>query len=124
MRGRNPSKLILETRVLLVGCGLCILGAGCTPYAVPLPALSTKKTAEVMSVQEDRDMVTMGAHYLSVEKPSVDWQKARTDATAYCVEWKGMDYAEPVGPTRRECMTYSGTDCIRFAIVGDYQCMR
>ena len=102
----------------------CVGMTGCMPMAVPLPALPTKKTAEVMSVQEDRNMVTMGAPYLSLEKPTVNWHQARTDAVQYCLEWKGMAHAEPVGPTRRECLAYSGTDCIRYAIVGDYQCER
>ena len=94
------------------------------PYDLPTPSVPTKKTAEVISFAAERDMVTMGAPYLSLERPTVDWQAARGLAAEFCLAQFGMSHAEPVGATRRECLTFAGTDCIRFAIVGDYQCSR
>ncbi len=117
MRGRITA---IHFGVIL---GLSGLGAGCTPYNVPI-SIPTKKTAEVLSVQDDRDMVTMGSPYLYLEKPDVDWGRARIDAAQHCEQWKGMSQAEPVGVTRRECMSWAGGDCVRYAIVGDYRCVK
>ena len=104
--------------MLLVNLG------GCSPYTIPMPAASVQKNAVVLSMNEERDMVTMGANYVFLEKPVVNWQQARSAAVEHCIEWRGMPNAEPVGPTRRECLTYSGSDCVRWAIMGDYQCHR
>ena len=111
-----------QTMVLLGFALLVSQLGGCSPYAIPIPAVATKKVAEVISLSDERNMVTMGAPYTFMEKPTVDWHQARSDAAAQCAQWKGLSQAEPVGPTRRECLTYAGTDCIRYAIVGDYHC--
>jgi hypothetical protein len=88
--------------------------------AVSIP---TNNVAEVISVSDERDMVSMGSPYLYLEKPDVDWGRAREDAAAYCRECKGMSQVEPIGTTRRECLSWVGGDCTRFAIVGDYRCV-
>ena len=121
MRVVVGSKLGWSITLLL---GLIVGITGCSPYAIPMPAASVQKTAVVLSMNEERDMVTMGANYVFLEKPVVDWQQARSAAVEHCIEWRGMPNAEPVGPTRRECLAYSGSDCVRWAIMGDYQCHR
>ncbi len=101
---------------------ITLLAAACSMTNIPIK-VPTKKTAEVISAQEDRDIVTMGAPYLYVEKPDVDWGKARQDAIKYCQEWRGYNHAEPVGNTRRQCTSQVGSDCVRYSLVGDYQCL-
>ena len=89
------------------------------PVTIPI-----NKTAEIISTIDDRDMVQMGAYYLYLEKPKVDWGAARVGAEMHCLETRGMTRAEPVGPTRHECQTQmSDGSCARYAIIGDYQCL-
>ena len=102
---------------------VAVLVASCyTPYNLPV-RVETNKTASVMSVNDSRQMVTMGSPYIYLEKPDVDWAKARVDAAEVCKERTGLAGAEPVGRTRRECMSQVGSDCVRYAIVGDYRCI-
>ena len=101
---------------------ILLLAGGCSMTSVPIK-VPTKKTAEVISAQDHNDTVTMGAPYLYLEKPDVDWGKAREDAIKYCQEWRGFNHAEPVGNTRRQCTSQVGSDCVRYALVGDYKCL-
>ena len=104
-------------------CGTLILVlAGCTtPLGTPVK-LPTKKEPEVMGVDDDRRIIKMGAPYLYVEEPDMDWSNARELALAMCKQRWGSTSAEPVGRTRRECLSEMGSNCTRWAIIGDYQC--
>ena len=109
--------------VSLLCTALCFsLLAGCTPYSVPI-RIKTDKTAKVISVDDSRQIITMGSPYVYLEKPDVDWAQARVDAAAMCRKRTGHELAEPVGNTRRECLRQVGTDCVQYAIVGDYRCI-
>ena len=105
-----------------LGAGLALFLCSCSMNSIPVK-VPTKKTAEVISAQDHNDTVTMGSPYLYLEKPDVDWGKARQDAIKYCQEWRGFNHAEPVGHTRRHCLSQVGSDCVRYALVGDYQCL-
>ena len=93
---------------------------------VPLPMkVPTNREATVQGTIEDRNIVHMGATYLPLENPSVDWAGARLAAEKYCLEWKGLARAEPTGPTRHECAQLTTTgSCLQYRIVGDYVCTR
>ncbi|MEM7078641.1 MAG: YecR family lipoprotein [Pseudomonadota bacterium] len=113
----------LVTRLLSSG-GLLpvLLLAGCSYSNIPV-RIPTTKTAEVLEVDRDTNIVRMGSPYLYLEKPDVDWGQAREDAAAQCAKEHGFTDAEPVGTTRRECLSWNGGDCVRYAIVGDYRCI-
>ncbi len=106
----------------LVGLSVLVLTGCYTPYNLPI-RVDTNKTAEVMGVDDSRQMITMGSPYIYLEKPDVDWAQARIDAAEMCKKRTGHDYAVPEGPTRRQCMSQVGADCVRYAIVGDYKCV-
>lgn len=101
---------------------LILLLAGCTPYNLPV-SVPTNKVAEVYGVDDAKNLVTMGAPYLYVEKPDVDWSKAREEAAAVCLQRRELANAEPVGNTRRECVSTVGSSCVKYALLGDYRCI-
>ncbi len=107
-------------RIVLPILAMALLG--CTPYNLPI-SIPTSKTAELISFDRQRGIVTMGAPYLYLEKPDVDWGQARQEAIKLCEEWKGHKHAEPTGKTRKRCVSNVGSNCVRYALAGDYQCM-
>ncbi len=99
------------------------LTAGCAaPLGIPI-SIPVNKTASVFEVDDARQMVTMGAAYSRFEDPTVDWGAARGLAVETCMKRHEMPQAEPKGRTRRECVQQVGSDCMGFAILGDYQCL-
>ncbi|XOV83998.1 MAG: YecR family lipoprotein [bacterium] len=98
------------------------LFSGCTPYNLPV-SIPTNKTAEVFGVDDTRGVVTMGAPYLYLEKPDVDWAQARIEAAEVCMQRRELANAEPVGNTRRECVSTAGNKCLKYALLGDYRCI-
>ena len=112
--GRCASVIYVALTLMLTGCY--------TPTNLPV-RVDTNKTAQVMEVDDTRGMVTMGSPYVYLEKPDVDWAAARLEAAAVCEKRLGKAHAAPVGPTRRTCISQVGSDCVRYAIVGDYECL-
>jgi hypothetical protein len=97
--------------------------AGCTtPLGSPVK-VPTNKDAEVMGVDDAKHIVKMGASYLYLEEPKVDWSGARAEAAKICQQRWGSAVVEPVGRTRRECLTELGSNCTRWAMIGDYKCV-
>ena len=97
--------------------------SGCTtPLGTPV-RLPTDKTPEVMGVDDDLRIVKVGAPYSYLEKPTMDWSSARSVAVEVCKKRWGAAVAEPIGRTRHECLSELGSNCTRWAILGDYRCM-
>ncbi|NKC01161.1 MAG: hypothetical protein GKR90_22060 [Pseudomonadales bacterium] len=99
----------------------CLLG--CTTPLGSAVKVPTNKDAEVMSIDDEKRVVRMGAPYLYLEEPTVDWSGARTEAAKVCQKRWGTDLVEPVGRTRRECLSELGSNCTRWAMIGDYKCL-
>ncbi len=108
-----------RTVVAVVGVTLLITGCVGVPIKVPV-----KKTPTVFKVHDDRAMITMGAAYGRYEDPQVDWSEARAGAREMCRKRHGaeLENAEPVGATRHECVESLGSNCTKFAVLGDYRC--
>lgn len=118
MLSYSPWKVHLA---LTVCVGLLI--AGCTtPLGTPL-RVPTKKTPEVMGVDDKRRVIKVGAPYSYLEKPEIDWSNARSIAAELCKKRWGAEAAEPVGRTRQECLSELGSNCTRWAMIGDYRCV-
>ena len=112
---------MIRISVCLVATALVL--AGCTtPLGTPV-RIPTKKTPEVMGIDDDLRIVKVGAPYTYVEKPDMDWSTARSVAVEVCKKRWGAIEAEPIGRTRHECLTELGSNCTRWAILGDYRCM-
>jgi len=99
---------------LLTGCGLVNV-----PISVPI-----NKTPKIMGSVTETGRVTMGSPYLYLEDPQIDWGEAREQAAAHCAKMGYAGGAEPVGATRKVCDGKVGSDCPRWAILGDYQCLK
>ena len=101
--------------------GLAVLMTGCAGVPIKVPV---KKTPSVFEVHDDRAMVTMGAAYSRYEDPQVDWSEARQRAREMCRKRHGAEgeEAEPVGATRHECVERLGSNCTKYAVLGDYRC--
>lgn len=112
----------LSLILLPVALACTNLLTGCTPYNLPV-SIPTNKTAEVFGVDDVKGIVTMGAPYLYLEKPDVDWGQARVDAAEVCMKRRELSNAEPVGNTRKECVSTAGSNCLKYALLGDYRCI-
>lgn len=108
--------------LVLIGAAGFLLSGCTTPLGTPIK-IPTNKTPEVMGVDDDLRIVKVGAPYAYVEKPKMDWSNARTVAVEVCKKRWGATAAEPVGRTRHECLTEVGSNCTRWAILGDYRCV-
>ena len=112
----------VDVRRLSIALFCTSLLAACTPYNLPV-SIPTNKTAEVFGVDDTTGIVTMGAPYLYLEKPDVDWGQARREAAEVCMKRSELPNAEPVGNTRRECVSTAGSNCLKYALLGDYRCI-
>ena len=97
--------------------------AACTTPLGNTVRVPTKQTPEVMGVDDQLQVVKVGAPYTYLEEPEMDWSNARNVAAAICKERYGHTAAEPFGQTRRECLSQLGSNCTRWAIIGDYRCV-
>ncbi len=114
MRGRTLGWVVWVT-------SLSLLGTGCVSVPVKVPV---KKTPSVFDVNDGRGTVTMGASYGRFEDPQVDWSEARQGASEMCRKRHGAERtdAEPVGATRHECVERLGSNCTKYAVLGEYRC--
>jgi len=97
------SLTILAITFLMVGC-------------------STVKIPQATGGSRSDAVVNMSYEYSWLEKPVIDWEKARMEAQNRCRVWGFVD-AVPFGGSTTECISRNDYGaCVRQIVTNAYQC--